>query len=72
MITKVDRKALEDRRESPDTLAMMQDLHKKSKDKVRLTYPDGREKIVSGDGINIQKLMRHCDATGVTAELIKA
>jgi len=71
MKTKIEQKALETRRENPETLKMLVEHHKKTKRKLQLTYLDGTKKIIDGAGLDLQKLMQYCDNQGVSAELVK-
>lgn len=73
MKTRMEQKALETRQEDPETLKAMMDHHRQEKGKqLRLTYPDGRQKIVNvSGGVNMQKMMEHCDSQGVKAELVE-
>ena len=71
MITSMERKALDNRREDSETIDMLKRSYDVKKKKLKLVYPDGREKIIDGTNIDIQKLMKHCDSAGVIVTEVK-
>lgn len=69
MMTRKEREQLEARTDNPAIMDMLRDWDKVVDKKLKLTYPDGRTKIIDASRIDTQKVTRYCAEHGVKVEL---